>query len=104
MVTVPFYPISDEILRLIIRLQLGKIKNRISDNHGAQFSYDDSVIDTVAKRCTDVDSGASNVYNISDGNDAAGNERRGLVANGKRRRDNKGPCLVSARTKNSFTI
>ncbi len=67
MVTVPFYPISDDILRLIIRLQLRKIKNRIMDNHGAQFSYDDSVIDTVAKRCTDVDSGARNVYNILTG-------------------------------------
>ncbi len=67
MVTVPYYPISDDILRLIIKLQLGKIKNRIMDNHGAQFSYDDSVIDTVAKRCTDVDSGARNVYNILTG-------------------------------------
>ena len=67
MVTVPYYPISDEILRLIIKLQLGKIKNRIAENHGAQFSYDDSVIDTVAKRCTDVDSGARNVYNILTG-------------------------------------
>ncbi len=67
MVTVPFYPINDEIMRLIIKLQLGKIRQRISDNHGAQFSYDDSVIDTVAKRCTDVDSGARNVYNILTG-------------------------------------
>ncbi|HSU26422.1 MAG TPA: AAA family ATPase, partial [Pyrinomonadaceae bacterium] len=67
LVTVPFYPISDEIMRLIIQLQLGKIKNRISTNHGAQFSYDESVIDTVAKRCTDVDSGARNVYNILTG-------------------------------------
>jgi type VI secretion system protein VasG len=67
MVTVPYYPISDDILRLIIRLQLGKIKNRIMDNHNAQFSYDDSVIETVAKRCTDVDSGARNVYNILTG-------------------------------------
>ncbi len=67
MVTVPFYPISDDILRMIIGLQLGKIKKRIMDNHGAQFSYDDSVIDTVAKRCTDVDSGARNVYNILTG-------------------------------------
>lgn len=67
MVTVPYYPISDDILRLIIKLQLGKIKNRIMDNHGAQFSYDDSVISTVAERCTDVDSGARNVYNILTG-------------------------------------
>lgn len=67
MVTVPFYPISDDILRLIIKLQLGKIRQRIADNHGAQFSYDDSVVDTVASRCTDVDSGARNVYNILTG-------------------------------------
>ncbi len=67
MVTVPYYPITDDILRLIIKLQLGKIRNRISDNHGAKFSYDDSVISTVAERCTDVDSGARNVYNILTG-------------------------------------
>ena len=67
MVTVPYYPISDEILRMIIKLQLKKIKQRIADNHGAQFSYDDAVIETVAKRCTDVDSGARNVYNILTG-------------------------------------
>ncbi len=67
LVTVPFYPISDAIMRLIIKLQLGKIKNRIRDNHNAQFSYDDAVIETVAKRCTDVDSGARNVYNILTG-------------------------------------
>ena len=38
MFTVPYYPISDDILRLIIKLQLGKIKNRIFENHKAQFS------------------------------------------------------------------
>lgn len=67
MVTVPYYPISDEILRLIIKLQLGKIAQRIKDNHNAQFTYDDAVIETVAARCTDVDSGARNVYNILTG-------------------------------------
>lgn len=64
MFVVPYYPISDDILRSIIKLQLGKIKTRIFENHKAQFSYDDAVIETVAKRCTDVDSGARNVYNI----------------------------------------
>ena len=67
MVTVPFYPISDDILRLIIRLQLGKIEQRIGENHRALFSYDESLIDTIAKRCTDVDSGARNIYNILTG-------------------------------------
>jgi len=67
MVTVPYYPISDDILRLIIKLQLKKIAQRIKDNHNADFSYDDAVVETVAKRCTDVDSGARNVYNILTG-------------------------------------
>lgn len=67
MVTVPYYPISDDILRLIIKLQLGKIAKRVEDNHGAAFTYDESVIETVAKRCTDVDAGARNVYNILTG-------------------------------------
>ncbi len=67
MVTVPYYPISDDILRLIIKLQLGKIADRIKTNHNAAFTYDDAVVDTVASRCTDVDSGARNVYNILTG-------------------------------------
>ncbi len=67
MVVAPYYPISDDVLRVIIKLQLGKIGKRIFQNHRAQFSYDDSVVDTVAKRCTDVDSGARNVYNILTG-------------------------------------
>ncbi len=67
MVVVPFYPIADDIMREIIKLQLKKIEKRIKSNHDAQFSYEDSVIDTVAKRCTDVDSGARNVINILTG-------------------------------------
>ncbi len=67
MYTVPFYPIADDILKEIVKLQLRKIEKRISDNHKADFTYDDSVVDTVAARCTDVDSGARNVINILTG-------------------------------------
>jgi type VI secretion system protein VasG len=67
MVVVPYYPISDDVLKKIVVLQLTKITKRIRNNHDAQFSYDDSVIETVAKRCTDVDSGARNVINILTG-------------------------------------
>ena len=67
MTIVPYYPISDDILRMIIKLQLSKIAQRIQENHKAEFVYDDTVIDAVAKRCTDVDSGARNVHNILNG-------------------------------------
>lgn len=63
----PYYPISDDILRLIIELQLSKISQRIFENHKAQFTYDNAVIEAVATRCTDVDSGARNVHNILNG-------------------------------------
>ena len=67
MVPVAYYPISDDVLRIIINLQLKKIGQRIFENHKSQFSCDDTVIDLVASRCTDVDSGARNVYNILTG-------------------------------------
>ena len=37
------------------------------ENHKAKFSYDEDVVEAIAKRCTDVDSGARNVYNILTG-------------------------------------
>ncbi len=67
MVTVPFYPIADDVLKKIVELQLKKIQERIALNHNAEFGYDEAVVDTVAKRCTDVDSGARNVINILNG-------------------------------------
>jgi type VI secretion system protein VasG len=67
MTVVPYYPISEDILKLIIRLQLKKIGQRINENHGAAFTYDEAVVDAVAKRCNDVDSGARTVHNILNG-------------------------------------
>ena len=64
MVVVPYYPISDAIMRLIIVLQLNRIRQRIQDNHGAKFTYDDSVINEIAGRCKEVESGARNVDHI----------------------------------------
>ncbi len=57
-VTIPYYPLSDEILGIIIRLQLDRIVRRIADNHRATLAYDDTVVDLIAKRCAEVESGA----------------------------------------------
>ena len=61
---IPFYPLRDENLRKIVRLKLDKIGKRIRLNHNAEFAYDDELVDAVAKRCTEVDSGARNIDNI----------------------------------------
>jgi type VI secretion system protein VasG len=64
MVVVPYYPLSDDVMRNIIRLQLSRIKNRINENHGATFNYDDTVVNEIANRCKEVESGARNVDHI----------------------------------------
>ncbi|PWT92720.1 MAG: type VI secretion system ATPase TssH [Blastocatellia bacterium] len=64
MVVVPYYPISNEVMREIIKLQLGRIERRLTENHGANFSYDDQVITEIANRCKEVETGARNVDHI----------------------------------------
>jgi type VI secretion system protein VasG len=64
MVIVPYYPISDTVMRQIIKLQLGRIGTRLKENHGASFGYDDAVISEILGRCKEVESGARNVDHI----------------------------------------
>jgi type VI secretion system protein VasG len=54
---IPYYPLSDEMLGNIIRLQLNRIKKRIAENHKAQFDYSEEVVKLIASRCTEVESG-----------------------------------------------
>src|SRR5271163_871181 len=64
LVTVPYFPLRDEAMRNIVALKLAKIQRRIRENHKIELTYDPSVIAEVAKRCTEVESGARNVDNI----------------------------------------
>ena len=54
---IPYYPLSDEMLGNIIRLQLGRIKKRVAENHKVAFDYDDAVVQLIASRCTEIESG-----------------------------------------------
>jgi type VI secretion system protein VasG len=64
---VPYFPLGDEVLRQIIKLKLKQIADRIEANHKAAFGYDEKVIDAVAGRCKEVESGARNVDHILTG-------------------------------------
>lgn len=61
---VPYYPLSDSVMRKIVELQLGRIARRVKENHRAEFSYDPELVAWVAGRCTEVASGARNVDHI----------------------------------------
>jgi type VI secretion system protein VasG len=64
MMVVPYFPVRDEALKQIIRLKIGKIQRRLQETHKIALEYDNCVLDEVAKRCTEVESGARNVDNI----------------------------------------
>ncbi|MGA2648895.1 MAG: type VI secretion system ATPase TssH [Terracidiphilus sp.] len=61
---VPYFPVRDEALKQIIRLKLGKIQRRLMETHKVALVYDDALLNEVAARCTEVESGARNVDNI----------------------------------------
>jgi len=58
LVVVPFYPISKEMLRTIIKLNLSRVEKRVQANHKVPFSYDESVPELISKRCTELERGA----------------------------------------------
>ena len=64
LVTVPYFPLRDEAMKQIVTLKLAKIQRRIRENHKIELTYDPAVVAEVAKRCTEVESGARNVDNI----------------------------------------
>jgi type VI secretion system protein VasG len=64
LVITPYFPIRDEALKQIIVLKLGKIQRRLQETHRLALTYDNALIDEIAKRCTEVESGARNVDNI----------------------------------------
>jgi type VI secretion system protein VasG len=58
LVVIPYYPLSDEVLAKVVRLQLGRIESRIAENHGIPLNVDEEVIRLIISRCTEVESGA----------------------------------------------
>jgi len=61
---VPYYPITDKNMRLIVKLKLDRIAKRMKENRNVSFVYDDNLIEAIASRCKEVESGARNVDHI----------------------------------------
>jgi type VI secretion system protein VasG len=64
---VPYFPLGDDVMRQIIKLQLRHIGDRLRLNHRATLSYDDALVSAIAGRCKEVESGARNVDHILTG-------------------------------------
>ncbi len=64
LVVIPFFPISEEMLRAITELQIARIVRRFKENHGADLVCSDALVEAVVGRCNDPESGARTVDRI----------------------------------------
>lgn len=60
-VLVPYYPLQDSDVKLIVDMKLARLAGRFAANHHAKFTWDDAVTAAITARCTEVDSGARNI-------------------------------------------
>lgn len=63
-VSIPYFPLSREVLGGIARLKLGSVARRLKGAHGAALVYGDEVIDHIVAQCRDPDSGGRMIDNI----------------------------------------
>jgi type VI secretion system protein VasG len=57
LVVIPYYPLSDEMLGKIVKLQLNRIKKRVEARYKIPFEYGEDVVKLVVSRCTESESG-----------------------------------------------
>ena len=63
-VTIPYYPLSEEMMGKIVRLQLNRIKRRVEENHRIPFNYSDDAVKLIVKRCDNPEAGGRIIDSI----------------------------------------
>ncbi|WP_250495214.1 type VI secretion system ATPase TssH [Caballeronia sp. GAWG1-1] len=61
MTVIPYYTLPTDALAGIVRLKLDKIVKRLLGANKIPLAYTDKVVDTIAARCTEVETGARNI-------------------------------------------
>jgi type VI secretion system protein VasG len=64
MTIVPYLPISPDAMGEITRLKLNGLVDRLRKSQRIEATYSDEVVETIARRCTEVDTGARNIDHI----------------------------------------
>src|SRR5664280_2153054 len=64
LVVIPYYPLSNEMLGQIVRLQLDRIKKRVAENHKIPFEYSDDAVKLIVRRCNNAESGGRIIDSI----------------------------------------
>jgi len=61
---VPFTPIKPAAMGDIVKIKLQQLAQRLQDSQKIQFVYQDAVVEQIAQRCTEVETGARNIDHI----------------------------------------
>jgi type VI secretion system protein VasG len=57
LVTIPYFPLTDEMLGRIVHLQIGRVRKRVEERYKIPFEVSDEVVQLVVSRCTESESG-----------------------------------------------
>jgi type VI secretion system protein VasG len=63
----PFYTLPKDVMKEIVALKMNKLVSRVADSHKIELVYAPEVVDQIAKRCTEVETGARNIDHIMNG-------------------------------------
>ncbi|WP_299594497.1 type VI secretion system ATPase TssH [uncultured Microbulbifer sp.] len=58
---IAYYPLDDENLVEICKINMSRIEKRVREHYGADFSYDEDVLINIVARCQEADTGARNI-------------------------------------------
>jgi type VI secretion system protein VasG len=64
---VPYFILPSEILKDIVALKINKLVKRLDETHKMKLVYTNKVLDQIAARCTEVETGARNIDYIMSG-------------------------------------
>ena len=61
---IPFLSLDKDAMKGIVKLKLGKVGKRLMESHKMEFEYSPDMVDSIAERCTQSESGARNIDHI----------------------------------------
>ena len=67
MTVVPYVTLPTDVLKEIVSLKMNKLVQRLADTHKMKLVYSDQVVEQIAARCTEVETGARNIDYIMTG-------------------------------------
>jgi type VI secretion system protein VasG len=54
---IPYYPLNDEMIGNIVRLQLRRVEQRVTERYSVPFTYTPAVVELITSRCNELESG-----------------------------------------------